>query len=889
MLSRRISFQRPRVYTVTTDSPLFLSPDGDATDEKSRVPGVLLKEGESVEVRLVQPSVSGDLYGKVFHKVDLRTSTEKAVRAFQRYISGTSADGGGRDAHTKEGMVTGWVPMCVVEEYSLITESVTAVENVSDPEHTVNVECLAQTWDGSLWCGMGNGVVVRLDLETENCSRPLQAHRATVSCMVTTATHLWSGSFDRVVAVHSISPPELVAQLRGHTDCVTALVVGKRKQCVYSTDLAGVIFKWAADGFEQLAKVALNASIHCADFCNDRDGLWVGTGTGVVGLSNDLEIIAWISLQNEAFVLGAEAVLAALPRSTDGAGDGATVSAWHSVQQAGVRTANVAVKSALACGVEAAAHHARSAEVPVAPVASSRGLVSQARIGACRALAVGSHDVDAGVGSGVDVWAGGQGFLQFYKGGSDKCTMCWRMGAATMLQLCASTSEHVMCAAASDGWLLIFGLHSGRPIRKLKCHNDMVLSLAFVRTDRPGVLACGSAHNDGSITLCDGFHTLLGNRSSFLNDQIGAETMLNFDWLGFNTGWDSGAVTHRGQDATLVFDEEIGDVATFSYHQRCWEAWEHSFQQFSYSPETQLLARFGVPIHIRRRVWIAAIAELTDGTRKFKEKGGNNYYADITGYKAGKMSTNTRQIGLDLDRTFPTNAMFESLDGDVALALKRVLTAFSWHHPKIGYCQGLNRIAAMFLLILDEETTFWGLVGIVERVMTYEYYIDPLLAARIDMEVVQDLVALMMPKLHRHFRSVGFDIGAVCFQWLFSLFVTCLVPTVILRIWDAFLVQSCKSAEAGREVLFRYALGILKVHEGRMLEITDDVELHQYLARDLLAKTTDCDQLTQAAYSFSPDFAILLAFRVGEQGPLVRDREIAAAAKRTPAPPHIED
>lgn len=90
----------------------------------------------------------------------------------------------------------------------------------------------------------------------------------------------------------------------------------------------------------------------------------------------------------------------------------------------------------------------------------------------------------------------------------------------------------------------------------------------------------------------------------------------------------------------------------------------------------------------------------------------------------------------------------------------------------------------------------------------YEYYIDPLLAARIDMEVVQDLVALMMPKLHRHFRSVGFDIGAVCFQWLFSLFVTCLVPTVILRIWDAFLVQSCKSAEAGREVLFRCVISL---------------------------------------------------------------------------------
>lgn len=33
---------------------------------------------------------------------------------------------------------------------------------------------------------------------------------------------------------------------------------------------------------------------------------------------------------------------------------------------------------------------------------------------------------------------------------------------------------------------------------------------------------------------------------------------------------------------------------------------------------------------------------------------------------------NTRQIDLDLDRTFPTNYLFESLDGDAALALRRV-------------------------------------------------------------------------------------------------------------------------------------------------------------------------------------------------------------------------
>lgn len=87
--------------------------------------------------------------------------------------------------------------------------------------------------------------------------------------------------------------------------------------------------------------------------------------------------------------------------------------------------------------------------------------------------------------------------------------------------------------------------------------------------------------------------------------------------------------------------------------------------------------------------------------------------------------------------------------------------------------------------------------------------------------------------------------------------------------------------------LLRYALGLLKVHESRILAITDDVELHQYLSKEILAQTTDCDQLTQAAYSFSPDFSILISFRVGEQAPLVRAREAAAAAKRaqsTPSP-----
>ena len=49
-------------------------------------------------------------------------------------------------------------------------------------------------------------------------------------------------------------------------------------------------------------------------------------------------------------------------------------------------------------------------------------------------------------------------------------------------------------------------------------------------------------------------------------------------------------------------------------------------------------------------------------------------------------------------------------------ALGRVLVAFSVHKPKIGYCQSMNYIAALLLVILEknEENVFWVLVSLID-------------------------------------------------------------------------------------------------------------------------------------------------------------------------------
>ncbi|NXH98218.1 TBD2A protein, partial [Pachycephala philippinensis] len=241
----------------------------------------------------------------------------------------------------------------------------------------------------------------------------------------------------------------------------------------------------------------------------------------------------------------------------------------------------------------------------------------------------------------------------------------------------------------------------------------------------------------------------------------------------------------------------------------------NSIGELNPSAELKSLIRSGIPVEHRQRVWRGMVS------RHCSPVPG--HYQRLLEQSRSTEHPACRQIELDLPRTLTNNKHFSSPTSQLIPKLRRVLLAFSWHNPAIGYCQGLNRLAAVALLVLeDEESAFWCLVYIVENLMPADYYSETLITSQVDQRVFKDFLSEKLPRLMAHFEHYRIDVSLITFNWFLVAFVDSLVSDILLRVWDAFLYE-------GTKVIFRYALAIFKYNEEEILRIHDSVEIYQYL------------------------------------------------------------
>ena len=147
----------------------------------------------------------------------------------------------------------------------------------------------------------------------------------------------------------------------------------------------------------------------------------------------------------------------------------------------------------------------------------------------------------------------------------------------------------------------------------------------------------------------------------------------------------------------------------------------------------------------------------------------------------------------------------------------------------------------------EEEEAFWMLVVMVERLLPADYFTDGLTGVRVDSEILIDLMRERLPTLHAHFEAHGalVMLPMVTTQWFISLFVYWLPTRGLLRLWDCFFADGLKSKN---KTFFRAALTLFKLHEPRLLEITDAQDLMDTL-KTMSKHSVDADALIRELYN----------------------------------------
>jgi small G protein signaling modulator 3 len=202
----------------------------------------------------------------------------------------------------------------------------------------------------------------------------------------------------------------------------------------------------------------------------------------------------------------------------------------------------------------------------------------------------------------------------------------------------------------------------------------------------------------------------------------------------------------------------------------------------------------GIPISLRAAVWAEGSGALAS-----KIPG---YYEDLVmrSEEGTEIDPDIRdQISADVQRTLTDNIYFRSASGVKGPGVDRlneVLLAFSLHQRSIGYCQGMNLIAASLLLICaTPEDCFWLLVAVIDTILPSGYFNGALIVARSDQLVLRGYVRQLLPDLSSKLDELGVELEACTFHWFLSLYAGVLTGgEALYRIWD--IVLTLHSSEA---------------------------------------------------------------------------------------------
>jgi hypothetical protein len=228
----------------------------------------------------------------------------------------------------------------------------------------------------------------------------------------------------------------------------------------------------------------------------------------------------------------------------------------------------------------------------------------------------------------------------------------------------------------------------------------------------------------------------------------------------------------------------------------------------------------GIPASRHGRVWelLAQRAKALDGGEKL-----NSLRPSYNALLGGE-SSYRHAIRIDLNRTFPDEAMFQSAAGKECLF--NCMQAYSVLDEDVGYCQGLAFLGGLLLFQLTEEAAFDVLVTVMYARGVRNQYFQDMGALKKQLYQLTRMLHDELPNVFAHFEKHGIDPFLYATPWFLTIFSSTFHVGFATRVVDLLLVH-------GLNALFWVALALLASSEEQLCECANFETTARYLQRGL--------------------------------------------------------
>ena len=231
-----------------------------------------------------------------------------------------------------------------------------------------------------------------------------------------------------------------------------------------------------------------------------------------------------------------------------------------------------------------------------------------------------------------------------------------------------------------------------------------------------------------------------------------------------------------------------------------WNYMIQNYEEFTTNKKKKALlksrTRKGIPDSLRGYVW-----QLFANKDKYYDK---DLYQNLE--KEPVKEELEIVIIKDLDRTFPLCQFFREKYGNGQRKLYKVLSAYSKYNKNVGYVQGMGFITAIFLIYMDEESSFYMLHCLMKKYKLEGLYYDGFPDLKKKCYVFLNLQKKYVNSVYKIFQREGIIPTMYLSSWFISLFARTLEFHIVLRVYDCFFLE-------GFKVIYRIALAILKLNE----------------------------------------------------------------------------